>query len=325
MLTTYENQSGVLEPHKNSRRITEQAVWIDLLNPKEAEVTKVERALKLDVPTREEQREIEASSRLYQENGAHFMTATVLYQADMTEPVATPITFILAGNRLITLRYAEPRAFAIFAARCARPDSNLTSGMTVLIGLIEAIVDRLADFIERIQGEVDKLSHSIFEMEGGAATRQQRFDVSLKSIGREGEITSRARDSAHSLGRLLTFLAHAANERKEDKLVKARDSHRGSRRRVADRSVELSLQQDRVPARRDARHDQHRAEQYHQDFLHRRGRISPADASCLGLRHEFRVHARAKMGVRLSPRHFAHGRLCGGALCVFSSGKAGCS
>jgi magnesium transporter len=44
----------------------------------------------------------------------------------------------------------------------------------------------------------------------------------LKSIGREGEITSRARDSAHSLGRLLTFLAHAANEGKEDKLVKAR-------------------------------------------------------------------------------------------------------
>jgi magnesium transporter len=222
MLTTYENKSGVLEPHKNPRRITEETVWIDLLNPKEAEVTKVERVLKLDVPTREEQREIEASSRLYQENGAHFMTATVLYQGDMAEPVATPITFILAGNRLITLRYAEPRAFAIFAARCARPDTNLTSGMTVLIGLIEAIVDRLADFIERIQGEVDTLSHSIFEMKGGAATRQQRFDVSLKSIGREGEITSRARDSAHSLGRLLTFLAHAANEGKEDKLVKAR-------------------------------------------------------------------------------------------------------
>jgi len=222
MLTTYENRSGVIEPHENPPRITEETVWIDLLNPKEAEVTKVERALKLDVPTREEQREIEASSRLYQENGAHFMTATVLYQADMPEPVATPITFILAGNRLITLRYAEPRAFAIFAARCARPETNLTSGMTVLIGLIEAIVDRMADAIERIQGNVDALSHSIFEMKGGAATRQQRFDVSLKSIGREGEITSRASDSAHSLGRLLTFLAHAANERKEDKLVKAR-------------------------------------------------------------------------------------------------------
>ena len=44
----------------------------------------------------------------------------------------------------------------------------------------------------------------------------------LRAIGREGEITSKARESAHSLGRLLTFLAHAANERKEDKPLQAR-------------------------------------------------------------------------------------------------------
>ena len=92
----------------------------------------------------------------------------------------------------------------------------------MLIGLIETIVDRMADFIERIQGEVDTLSHSIFEMKGGTASRQRRFDVILKSIGREGELTSRARESAHSLGRLLTFLTQVANERKEDKLLKAR-------------------------------------------------------------------------------------------------------
>ena len=37
MLTTYEARSGALEPHKNPRRITEQALWIDLLNPKREE------------------------------------------------------------------------------------------------------------------------------------------------------------------------------------------------------------------------------------------------------------------------------------------------
>jgi magnesium transporter len=84
------------------------------------------------------------------------------------------------------------------------------------------IVDRMADIIERIQAEVDLLSRSIFEMKGGRASRQRRFDVLLKSIGQEGELTSRARESTHSMGRLLTFLTHAANERKEDKLLKAR-------------------------------------------------------------------------------------------------------
>ena len=34
------------------------------------------------MPTREEQQEIEVSSRLYQEDGAYFMTATLLYQPE---------------------------------------------------------------------------------------------------------------------------------------------------------------------------------------------------------------------------------------------------
>ena len=69
---------------------------------------------------------------------------------------------------------------------------------------------------------MDQLSHSIFEMRGGTASRQRRFDVLLRAIGREGEITSLARESSYSLGRLLTFLTHAGNERKEDKLLQAR-------------------------------------------------------------------------------------------------------
>jgi magnesium transporter len=222
MLTIYETKSGALQPQKGAPRMTEQAVWIDLLNPTQEEEGKVERALKLDVPTREEQQEIEVSSRLYQENGAHFMTTTVLYQGYTGEPVTTPITFILAGERLITLRYAEPKAFSIFAARCRRPEIKLTNGTAVLMGLIETLIDRMADSIERIQAEVDTLSHSIFEMRGGSVSRQRRFDLLLQSIGREGEISSRARESAHSFGRLLTFLAHTANERGEDKLIKAR-------------------------------------------------------------------------------------------------------
>src|SRR3990170_5772224 len=118
MLTIYEAKSGALVPQKGNPRITEAAVWIDLLNPTQEEEGKIERALKLDVPTREEQQEIEASSRLYLENGAYFMTATLLYQPEQGEPRTTPVTFILSGQRLVTVRYAQPRAFTIYVARC---------------------------------------------------------------------------------------------------------------------------------------------------------------------------------------------------------------
>jgi magnesium transporter len=222
MLTIYENRSGALQRQKGKARITESTVWIDLLNPTRAEEKQIERALKLEVPTREEQQEIEVSSRLYQENGAYYMTATLLFQPEQGEPRTTPVTFVLKGDRLITLRYAEPRAFPIYVTRCNRSETDLKTVPAVLIGLLETVIDRLADFIERIQAEVEGLSHSIFEIKGGAASRQRRFDVLLRAIGREGEITSKARESAHSLSRLLTFLVHVANERKEVKPLQAR-------------------------------------------------------------------------------------------------------
>jgi len=222
MLTIYEFREGALTAQTGLHRFTEETVWLDLLNPTRDEEAIVEKSLKIDVPTREEQQEIEASSRLYQEDGAYFMTATLLFQGEGSQATTTPVSFILAGRRLVTVRYAEPRAFAIFAARCNRQEPNLTTGTAVLAGLLDTIVDRLADFIERIQGQVETLSHSVFENKGAVAARQRRFDVVLQSIGREGEIASKARESCHSLGRLLTFLAFVVNERKEGKPVYAR-------------------------------------------------------------------------------------------------------
>jgi magnesium transporter len=222
MLTIYEMRNGQLKAQTGKPRITAETVWIDLLNPSQEEEDKVEKSLKIDVPTREEQQEIEVSSRLYQEDGAHFMTATLLYQGEQSEAKTTPVTFILAGTRLVTVRYAEPRAFAMFASRCNRQETDLGSGTAVLNGLLDMIIDRLADFIERIQTQVDALSHSVFEIKSGSTSRQRPFDVMLKSIGREGEVTSKARESAYSLGRLLTFLAYTVNERKEGKALQSR-------------------------------------------------------------------------------------------------------
>src|SRR5690606_33312396 len=47
--------------------IPADALWIDLLEPTEHEERAVEALLGLDVPTREEMREIEASNRLYED------------------------------------------------------------------------------------------------------------------------------------------------------------------------------------------------------------------------------------------------------------------
>jgi magnesium transporter len=222
MLAVYDAAQGALVRRSNTPPITESTVWIDLLNPTKDEDLLIEQSLSISVPTREEMAEIEASSRLYQEGGAHYMTAVVLHQKENEPPLATPITFILAGHRLVTVRYAEPRAIQMFLSRAQKKDAVCISGAAVLVGLLEAIIDREADRVERIQGEVDQLSQTVFGYKGGQRTRAGRFDVNIRVIGREGELTSRSRETLLTLGRLLTYLGHVMGERGDDKALRAR-------------------------------------------------------------------------------------------------------
>jgi magnesium transporter len=224
MLTIYDSADGVLIKREGAASESPATVWVDMLNPSKDEDLLTEQALGISVPTREEMAEIEVSSRLYHEGGAYVMTAIVLHQS--TPPnealIATPVTFILAGHRLVTVRYAEPRAFQMFLARAQKKDASCISGTAILVGLLEAIIDREADRVERIQGEVDKLSQTIFDLKGGERTRTRRFDVNIRAIGREGELTSRSRECLLTLDRLLTYLAHVMGERGDDKQLRAR-------------------------------------------------------------------------------------------------------
>jgi len=214
MLTIYHARSGGLVKAEGESAISE-AVWVDLVCPSRSEELLVERHLGILVPTREEMAEIEVSSRLYQESGAHFMTATVLHRSETARPESTAITFILTQKTLVTVRYAEPRAFPIFLSRAEKGDVAAGSALAILLGLLEAIIDREADIIERLQADTDRLAHSIFYMKGGTATRTRRFDVILKQIGQAGEVASKLRDSLLSLGRLLTYLGQITAQRKD--------------------------------------------------------------------------------------------------------------
>ena len=181
-------------------RLPDDAVWIELVDPTRAEEVAVEQSIGLLLPTREEMAEIEASSRLYQEDGGTFMTATVLVNADGDLPTVAPVTFVLAGARLVTIRYVEPKAFAVFAAQAERQPSLCPSGAQTFLGLLDAIVDRTADIIERTASEVETQSRIIFSRPRGAA-----FEAILNRLGRAQNINAKARDSLISLARLLSF------------------------------------------------------------------------------------------------------------------------
>ncbi len=184
----------------------EAAVWIDLISPTLQEDKLVERMVGIAVPTREEMQEIEVSSRLYVEQGARYMTATLMCHSDTATPKTTPVTFILASHRLVTVRYDEPRPFAIVEHRLGRLCPPKISGDSVLMDLLDAVIDRSADILERIGAEVDQISHTIFEPDEGG--EPPSYNEVLKALGRKGDLTSKVRESLVSIGRLLLFLAN---------------------------------------------------------------------------------------------------------------------
>jgi magnesium transporter len=178
--------------------------WVDLLNPTREEELAAEKALGVLLPTRDEMAEIEVSSRLYQEDGAHFMTAFVLVGADGEEPALAPVTFVLAEGRLATVRYVDPRAFVAYAAQATRDADVCTGGASAFLGLLDALVDRLADILEKTSSDVDETSSDIFRPD-----RKGAFKPLLRRLGRSQAIAAKARSSLVSLARLVSFASLA--------------------------------------------------------------------------------------------------------------------
>lgn len=222
MLTVYDTRGGALINRGQEQSLSEATVWVDLLNPTLEEEQWLERELAISIPTREEMNEPEASSRLYHEDRARYMTATVLHRIDETTPAPTAITFILADHVLVTVRYAEPKAFALFLAQATKGNITSANGTHVLLGLLEAIIDRTSDLVQRLQSVVDRLAGQIFDMRGGPQSRSRRYDVVLKQIGHEGELVSKARESLHSIARLLSYLTQFMLDSGADKALRAR-------------------------------------------------------------------------------------------------------
>jgi magnesium transporter len=183
-----------------SLSLGDDVVWIDLSHPSRQEELAVEAALGVELPTREEMAEIEPSSRLYQESGATVLIATIVTNSEAEQPVVSPVTFVLTGHRLVTIRYADPRAFAVYAAQLERDHTPPKDGVHVFIEILDAVVDRLADILERTSDEVEATSQDVF-----SGRRSSSFESIIDRLGRSQMVDSKVRDSLVSLARMISF------------------------------------------------------------------------------------------------------------------------
>lgn len=187
------------------------AVWYDLISPTAEEERLVGDLLGIAVPTADEMEDIELSARLYQENGAEFMTMTVLTRPDAGAPRKVPATFIIKGQVLVTVRHAEPRPFDAFMARARRGGGggvHCGYGELVMTGLVEAIIDRMADTLERLGNDIDQISRDVFETKTGKADKKTRdLQELMREIGLKGEFITVVRESLVSVSRAVAYYA----------------------------------------------------------------------------------------------------------------------
>ena len=284
-------------------------VWFDLFDPTEAEEAALEAVIGIDVPTRDEMVEIEDSARLYLDRGALYMTATLPAKADTGHPVAVPVTFVLVGKRLVTVRYDETRAFKSFPERAERLDLGCTDGRSVLMALLEAIVERLADILEAVARDVEALSREIFRRGTGREDRAQDYRGVLQGVGRQGDVVSHVLASLVTLERLLAFFTAADPQRDATKEDRARlKSLSRDTRFLAEHATFLG---QKVTFLLDATLGMISIQQNAiiKIFSVAAVIFLPPDARRLDLRHELRGDARARLGLRLPDGAHPHGGL----------------
>jgi magnesium transporter len=219
MIVAYTSQI-TLEKHfidADNQELLQDAIWIDMLNPIKVEEELVEKYTKLNVPTREEMREIEFSSRLYRDKGNLFMTAVMIANSESPNPSFDAVTFVVSPKQLITIRYIEPQGFKLFEAQLKKLDLAQQNVIAIFIELLEANIDRLADIIELVGHRLDDYSKAIFHpLTEEDGTHKLDYRQLMQQAGANGDLNSKARESLVAFNRLTVFFVQVAGTRIDD-------------------------------------------------------------------------------------------------------------
>ncbi len=210
MITGYMAGGRRLDDAASQQALADLA-WIDIEAPTPADEALIAAELGLRIPARADMAEIEPSSRIRFADGALYLTAQVLASREERDFDIAPVTFLLTSRQLLSIHDHRPGSFAFFAGKATRHDGVAEGGVATFLGLVEAIVDRLADILEAEARAHDLLSRRIFDGRNEGGRTEALQDV-LGQIGRAEDLNGNIGESLSTILRLLRFLARPAPE-----------------------------------------------------------------------------------------------------------------
>ncbi len=254
------------------------SVWVDLVEPDDDERSRVQTELGQNLATRPELEDIEASARFFEdEDGLHIHSFFFFEDADDHAGNST-VAFTIREGRLSTLRERELPAFRLYRMRVRNQTLVDGNAYELLLDLFETKIEQLADEIENIYSDLEKLEPRHYGRPSGRRVRRSAVDAGGTGRYRlEGATLSDGYPARAELPRAQGAPAGGPAG------AGAGDP---ARYRISAAAQRIAVPEGELP---DAGGDgfyQYRAEPHHQDLLGGLGGIPAANSGGLQLRDE---------------------------------------
>lgn len=203
----------MLHSYPESQDPWSEAIWLDLVEPTEAERLAVERATGRHMPDKTAVREIETTSRVYTRQGALYLSTPIPASPNASQPLSA-VGFVLTRELLVTIRFAPHPVFDGLLRGEGPPLPD--SACDVFMRIIESLVDRAADTLEHCSAKLDELSHDAFHVDDAPSRRRDRtvsesLRAALRSLGQIGDHISQIRDTLLGFGRIAAFVCETGS------------------------------------------------------------------------------------------------------------------
>ncbi|MGB7757310.1 MAG: magnesium/cobalt transporter CorA [Salinisphaera sp.] len=214
MLRSFAIDHGrIVEDRSRDTPVAERlahAHWIDALEADEAERAQLTRFLTDELPEDEDVEEIEASARYFVDPDGIHVHSLFLSQSEGRHDTET-VAFILQPERLITLRDDDLADFRLLRMRARTGQVEADSPESLLVTIFDQKVENLADTVEDIHLDLEKVSHTVLEDED--ADYEAAIDALAKLEDSSGKIRLCLMDTQRSISFVLRHLPARAPER----------------------------------------------------------------------------------------------------------------
>ncbi|WWO99396.1 MAG: magnesium/cobalt transporter CorA [Candidatus Dasytiphilus stammeri] len=177
------------------------SIWVDLMEPEFKEREKIQKILGQSLATSPDLEDIEASARFFEdEHGLHIHS--FFFYEDVDDHAGNiTVAFTIRDGRLYTLREKELPAFRLYRMRARSQILLSGNAFELMLDLFETKIEQLADEIETIYSDLEKLSRVIME-----GSRDDQCDEALSMLSELEDLVWKVRLCLMDTQRALNFL-----------------------------------------------------------------------------------------------------------------------